>query len=38
VGVGVRIGPYSGIRIGYTGDFGPGFVDHGGNVEFYLNY
>ncbi len=37
-GIGVRLGPGAGLRMGYSGDFGPGFIDHGGALQFYLNY
>ena len=37
-GIGLRMSPNSGIRIGYSGDFGPGYIDEGGAVTFYLNY
>ncbi len=37
-GVGLRFNSHAGLRVGYAGDFGPGFIDHGGAVQFYLNY
>lgn len=39
-GVGWRFGPgaASGIRVGYSGDFGPGYSANGANVLLYFNY
>lgn len=36
--IGMRLGPYSGIRLGYLGDFGKGYTVHSGTVELYFNY
>jgi hypothetical protein len=38
VGIGARWSQYSGIRIGYTGDFGDDYTTHGGNVLLYFSY
>jgi hypothetical protein len=39
-GVTLRFGKdhASGLRVGYAGDFGPGYTSHGGNVVLYFNY
>ena len=37
-GVGLRVGSGAGLRVAYSGDFGPGFIDNGGAIQFYLNY
>lgn len=37
-GVGYRFSENAGLRVGYAGDFGPGFVVNGGSVQFYFNY
>lgn len=37
-GLGFRFGSYSGLRVGYEGDIGKGFVVHGGQMELYFNY
>ena len=37
-GLGLRLGPNAGVRVGYAGDFGPGFIDHGGELQLYFNY
>jgi hypothetical protein len=38
-GVGFRFGSYSGLRLGYAGDFGThGFTVHGAQLQLYFNY
>jgi hypothetical protein len=38
VGVGVKFTPYSGIRVGYRGNYGNGYSDTGGDVIAYLSF
>ncbi|HEX8911484.1 MAG TPA: hypothetical protein VF796_03920 [Humisphaera sp.] len=38
VGVGLRFGPDSGLRVAYEGHFGDGYNAHGGVVQLYLNH
>jgi hypothetical protein len=38
VGIGVRLGGSSSIRVGYHGDFGDGFTDSGGNLSFLTSF
>jgi hypothetical protein len=38
VGVGVRWAAGSGLRVGYRGDYGDGFTNHGAGVQLYLAF
>jgi hypothetical protein len=38
VGVGLRFGQSSGVRLGYHGDFADGFTNHGGDVELFFAF
>ncbi len=38
VGVGVHFGNASGVRLGYHGDFGPGFTNNGADLQFFFAY
>jgi hypothetical protein len=37
-GIGVKFNERSGLRVGYSGDFGHGYRNNGGEADFYLTY